>query len=70
MNTSKKTAQITDAEYEKLLKNVEEIEKLIVAAQKSCEEIERLRCPTVHFPHELHRIKMHIIKKIRKNALG
>ncbi len=70
MNTSKKTAQITDAEYERLLKNVEEIEKLIAAAQKSCEEIERLRCHTIHFPCKSYRIKMHIVKKIRKSALG
>lgn len=70
MNTSKKVAQITDAEYKRLLENVEEIEKLIVAARKSCEAIERLRCPTAYSLYKSYHIQVQKIKKIRKNVFG
>lgn len=43
MKNEKRLPRLTEEEYSKYLKGVEEIEALIVTAQKSCEQIERMK---------------------------
>lgn len=51
MKNEKRLPQITEEEYSKYLKGVEEIEALIVAAQKSCEQIERMKKQSISNLH-------------------
>lgn len=45
MESCKSYIQISDEDYERYLKDAEEIEMLIIAAQRSLEQIERLNKP-------------------------
>lgn len=43
MNSKKNSVRITDDEYKKYRKNIEEMEKLIRSAQESCARAERIK---------------------------
>lgn len=43
MENYKKTVQISDKDYARYLKNAEEMERLILAAEISCKQIEKIR---------------------------
>lgn len=43
MNPSKSSARVTDDEYKKYRKSIEEMEKLILSAQESCERVGRIK---------------------------
>lgn len=43
MNPSKSSVRVTDDEYKKYRKSIEEMEKLIRSAQESCERVERIK---------------------------
>lgn len=48
MSNKKRLSQITEEEYAVYLKSVQELETLIIAAQKSCEQIERMKKQTIN----------------------
>lgn len=53
----KKRVQITDEEYDKYLESIREIEQLILEAEKSYAQIEKMRIKSARYFSKLNKLK-------------
>ncbi len=66
MSTKKYCVRITEEEYNKYLKSVEEMEQLILVARASCERVERMKIHPSNSIRCAYKFPVSKVKKIMK----
>ena len=58
--------RVTEEEYKRYLKSVEEMEQLILIAQASCERVERMKIPVSNSIRRAYELSTSKVKKFIK----